>query len=96
MPAQKPSYTKNMAYVTLAGQAGCASLFLIFIALFAGLALDAHFHVRGPFTIGLLILSVPISLFAMVRIALGMIRQITPPPPAGGSSRENVSHTEEE
>ncbi len=96
MPAQKPSYTKNLAFVTLAGQAGCASLVLIFIALFAGLALDAHFHLRGPFTIGLLILSVPISLFAMVRIALGMIRKITPPPPVVGQPRENVSHTEED
>ena len=97
MSDRKPSstYAKNMTYVTLAGQAGCASLVLIFIALFAGLWLDAHFNLRGPFTIGLLILSIPISLFAMVRIALGMIRKITPPPTAG-RVRENLSQEEED
>jgi hypothetical protein len=81
MADQRPSRIKNLSYAALAGQAGCASIVLIFIALFAGLWLDHQFGLRGPFTIGLLLLSIPISLFAMVRLALGMVKQIQPPPP---------------
>lgn len=80
MADQRPSRIKNLSYAALAGQAGCASVVLIFIALFAGLWLDNQLGLRGPFTIGLLLLSIPISLFAMVRIALGMLNQIQPPP----------------
>jgi F0F1-type ATP synthase assembly protein I len=52
---------------------------IIVIALFIGIALDAHFGVRGVFTIGLLLLSIPFSLFVMVRIALGAVGRISPP-----------------
>lgn len=90
-----PSRTKNLTYAVLAGQAGCASLVLIVIALFIGLALDARFGSRPAFTIGLLLLSIPISLFAMVRIALGMVREIQPPPKAG-AARTPPTHAKEE
>lgn len=76
MADQKPPRAKNLTYAALAGQVGCVSLVLVFAALFLGLWLDSQFGLRGPFTVGLLILSVPISLFVMVRIALGMIAEI--------------------
>lgn len=92
---KQPSRVKNLSYAMLAGQAGCASLILIFIALFVGMWLDAQFGLRGPFTIGLLLFSIPISLFAMVRIALGMISQITPPANPNAHKRSS-KHTEED
>jgi hypothetical protein len=82
MADQRPSRIKNLTYAVLAGQAGCASVVLILIALFAGMWLDHQFGLRGPFTIGLLLLSIPISLFALVQIAVGMVKQIPPPPPS--------------
>jgi hypothetical protein len=76
MADRKPSRVKNLSYAAVAGQAGCTTLIIIFIALFIGLWLDSQFGLRGPFTIGLLVLSVPISLFLMLRIALAMISRI--------------------
>lgn len=74
------SFTRaaNLGYAAIAGQAGCFTLAIILIALIVGIWLDAQFGRRGPFTIGLLLLSVPFSLFVMVRIALGAVKQITP------------------
>ena len=94
MAAQKPTRANNLTLATMAGQAGCAALALIFVALFIGLWLDSQFGVRGLFTMGLLLLSIPISLFAMVRIALGTIRKLQSGPQQ--DVRENLSHTEEE
>jgi hypothetical protein len=78
MSQQQPSRVKNLTLAAMAGQAGCASLVLIVIALLIGIWLDSQFGVRGPFTVGLLLLSIPLSLFVMVRIALGTIKQIQP------------------
>lgn len=72
---------RNLTLAAIAGQAGCFTLVVIVCALLAGLWLDAQSGQRGPFTIGLLVVSIPISLMGMVRIALGAIRRITPPDP---------------
>lgn len=79
---QTPTQTrvKNLSYAALGGQAGCATLVVVIAALFIGLWLDSLFGVRGPFTIGLLVLSIPFSLYMMLRIALGAIGRITPKP----------------
>ncbi|NPV66336.1 MAG: AtpZ/AtpI family protein [Anaerolineae bacterium] len=79
------SRPRNLTYAAIAGQAGLVTILVVFIALFAGLWLDAQFGLRGPFTIGLLALSVPVSLFLMVRLALsatGAIRPARPEEPA--------------
>lgn len=78
----------------MAGQAGCASLVLIIIALLIGIWLDSQFGLRGPFTVGLLLLSIPLSLFVMVRIALGTIKEIQPNRNVG--VRKHSPDTEEE
>lgn len=94
MANQPPSRVKNLTLAAMAGQAGCASLVLIIVALLVGIWLDARFGVRGPFTVGLLLLSIPLSLFVMVRIALGTIKQIQPGSNAG--VRKHSPDTEEE
>jgi hypothetical protein len=69
---------RNLAYAGVAALVGLVCLFIVFTALFLGLWLDAQFRVRGVFTIILLILSVPISLFSMLRLALWAVRKIQP------------------
>src|SRR3989304_3981085 len=71
-------YVKNLALAAVAGQAGCAAGVIIMAALVAGLWLDSLINRRGPFTITLLICSVPVSLLVMVKIALGAVGRIVP------------------
>jgi hypothetical protein len=70
----------NLMLAAVAGQAGCATLLIVFTALFIGLWLDSLFEQRGPWTFGLLILSVPVSLYVMLRLTLSAIRRIIPQP----------------
>ncbi len=76
-PLQKR--VKNLGLAAVAGQAGCVTLVIVFAALLLGLWLDSTLDQRGPCTFGMIILSVPFSLFAMLRIALGAISMIEPP-----------------
>ena len=69
---------QNLAYAAVAGQVGCTTVILIIGALLLGLWLDSQFGVKGPFTIILLLLSIPISLYLVLRIALGAVRAIRP------------------
>jgi F0F1-type ATP synthase assembly protein I len=76
-----PEHVRNLALAAAAGQAGCSTLILVFLALFAGMFLDARFNTHPIFTLGLVLLSIPVSLYAMVRLVLSMVSRITPPPP---------------
>ena len=80
-----PEYVRNLALATVAGQSGCMTVILIFLGLFAGMYLDARLDTHPLFTIGLVMLAIPISLYAMVRLMLSSIAAIKPSPPAGGS-----------
>jgi hypothetical protein len=77
----KPSRIKNLGLAVVAAQAGCATLIIVFTALFLGLWLDSRLGQRGPFTFGLVLLSVPVSLFVMLRIALAAINRMSLQPP---------------
>ncbi len=92
MADRPPSRIKNLSLAVIAAQAGCATLLIIFPALFFGLWLDIQAGQRGPFTIGLLILSVPLSLYIMVRIALGAVKRMNfqAPNPQVPSESEEV------
>lgn len=79
IPVPPEQRARNLALAAVAGQVGCSTVVLIFLALFAGLWLDAQFGVKGPFTIILLLLSIPVSLFLVLRMALGAVRAIQPP-----------------
>lgn len=81
---------------TLAAQGGCFTLILVIGALLVGLWLDAQMGLKGPFTIGLLLLSVPLSLFVMVRVAMSAIQRIQPPPTQEGTRMHHPSTNEEE
>lgn len=70
---------KNLSLAGIAGFAGCWIIIVVFVALIVGLWLDAQFGLRGPFTIGLIVLSIPVTLFVVLRIVLKLISMIQPP-----------------
>ena len=80
MPDRKqPARMKNLSLAGIAGFAGCWIIIVVFVALIAGMWLDARFGLRGPFTIGLIVLSMPVTLFVVFRIVLKLISMIQPP-----------------
>jgi hypothetical protein len=78
MADRRPSRIRNLTLAAIAGLAGCLTLIIVMGALLAGLWLDARAGQRGPFTIGCLVLSIPLSLYIMVRFTLGALRRIVP------------------
>lgn len=68
----------NLTLASVAGQVGCLTLLIIFVALFAGLWLDKYLDTRPLFTIGLLIGSVPLTLFLMFRVVKAATDRIKP------------------
>jgi uncharacterized membrane protein YedE/YeeE len=74
MPKQVSS-SLGMALAGLLGQIGCLTVVIVLAALATGLWLDGRLQTKPLFTIGLLLGSVPVSLYLMVRILLaGMAR----------------------
>ena len=78
-PRKQGQYVQNMAYAAFAGQAGCSSTTLVIAGLICGLWIDAQLGTKPFFTITLMVLSVPLSLYVMVRMVLGAVKRITPP-----------------
>jgi len=75
---QRGDYIRNMALAAVAGQAGCATVIMIFMALFAGVFLDSRLNTHPVFTLVLVLLSIPVSLYIMVRMVLSTTSRITP------------------
>lgn len=83
---------KNLSLAAVAGQSGCATVIIVFTAVFVGLWLDARFDQGGLCTFSVLILSIPFSLFVMLQISLNAVKRITPP----SVNTDDTSETEEE
>ncbi|MGB1287929.1 MAG: hypothetical protein ACPG7F_15425 [Aggregatilineales bacterium] len=79
MTQHKPSRKRNLSVTGLIAMTGFLSLVVIMSALFIGLWLDSLIGQRGPMTVCLLVLSMPLSLYLMVTIALRLVQQIEPP-----------------
>lgn len=69
----------NYGVVAIAAQAGCAAVLVIIVALLGGLWLDSQTGQRGVFTLILIVLSVPVSLFLMLKIALMTAKRLSRP-----------------
>ncbi len=66
----------QMALLGVIGQVGCLTLVIILVALVAGLWLDNQFQTRPLFTIVLVIVSMPITIFLMFRVVLSFAPRI--------------------
>ncbi|MBI3159019.1 MAG: AtpZ/AtpI family protein [Chloroflexi bacterium] len=62
-------YTWNMTLAAVVGQVGCLTVVIIVLALLAGLWLDNQLGTSPWFTLGLLLVSMPVSLVLMLRVA---------------------------
>ena len=71
-------YVLNMTMAVVAGQVGCLTLIIIFLALFTGLWLDSVFDTRPMMTVILLVVSVPFTLGGMFWIVRKAISKIKP------------------
>jgi len=58
-------YAFNLTLAAIAGQVGCLTMVIILAALFGGLWLDSRLGTKPMFTIGLLFISIPITLLLM-------------------------------
>lgn len=81
---------KSLAQGSLIGvQAGCISVILVILALVVGLALDRALGTRYVFTLGLLLLSIPVSLTAMVYSVLRSSRSMRANPSTDQTRKED-------
>jgi len=83
-------YAINMTLASVAGQVGCLTLAIVFVALFAGLGLDKLLNTKPVFTLILLIGSVPLTLILMFRIVKAATDRIRPS--AKPDSAEEETH----
>jgi F0F1-type ATP synthase assembly protein I len=86
-------YAMNLTLASIAGQVGCLTLVIIFVALFAGLWLDRTMDTKPLFTIVLLIGSVPVTLFLMFRVVRAATSRIKP---VQNSDKNKISTPEED
>ncbi|HTP10572.1 MAG TPA: AtpZ/AtpI family protein [Anaerolineae bacterium] len=89
-PTSTEVVTKTLAQGSLIGvQAGCVSVILIILALVAGMALDRVVGTQYMFTVGLLLLSIPVSLGAMVYTVLRSTRSMQNQPASQTTKKED-------
>ena len=55
--------------IVLVGQVGCLTLVIILASVFGGLWLDKTFNTKPVFTLALLLVGIPISVFVMLVVA---------------------------
>lgn len=82
-------YMRNLALATVAGQAGCTTVILVFLALFAGMYLDSRLDTHPVLTIGLILAAIPISLYSMIRLMLSSVAAIKHPSAANDPRAAN-------
>jgi len=86
--ARRPPGSKQadltMALAGLLGQVGCLTVIVILLALGAGLWLDKQLGTRPTFTVGLVLGSIPVSIYLMIRVLQsGMARAQSAPTSEG-------------
>jgi len=76
-PQKPPAITviSNLALASMVSQVGCITVVIVVGALLLGLWLDNVLGTKPFLTIALLLLSVPVSTYSLVRIALSTAAQ---------------------
>lgn len=77
-PLDRKTKVYNLTLASITAQVGCLTLVIILAAVFGGLWLDAQYQTKPWFTLGLLIISIPISLtvmFFVVRLTLKKLKE---------------------
>jgi F0F1-type ATP synthase assembly protein I len=66
---------KNLALAGMVSQVGCVTVVIVVGALLGGLWVDSLFDTRPLFTVLFLLLSIPVSVYSLVRVALSTAAQ---------------------
>ncbi len=69
----------GVVLATTVAQVGCVTVIVILGGLVVGLGLDRLLGTRPIFTLVLVLASIPLSLFVLVRVALSATHQLAPP-----------------
>ena len=64
----RPQRTFRYTLAAVTGQVGCLTSFILIAALLGGIWLDNQFNTQPLFTVGMLVISVPITLVVMIWI----------------------------
>lgn len=79
MAKRKSKYINHFGWVGIFALAGCFGLIFALIALFGGLWIDDNLlGRRGPVTICLLVLSVPLNTYLMIKVAFVLVPYLRP------------------
>lgn len=78
-PGQKKSQeVRNLTLASIAGLSGGITLVIVLVALFIGMWLDKLFATRYQFTIGLILISIPVTLITMYYFVKATTSRIVP------------------
>ncbi len=76
MSSNRPEgIVKNLTLASMLSQIGCITVVIVIGALLGGLWLDNLLKTKPLFTILLLVLSMPLSVYSLVRVALSTAAQ---------------------
>ena len=78
MTQRKPQRLNYIGWFGVVTLTGCLGFIIALTALIVGLWIDSLIGRRGPVTICLLVLSVPLNLYIMVKIASLLTRYLRP------------------
>lgn len=86
----------SMSIASIGAQVGCMTVVVIFIALFIGLWLDKTFNTKPTFTVGLMLGSIPVTLFAMFSIVRSNSKNLIGKPKSDKPKDVESTQSEEE
>jgi len=87
----------SLTALGILGQVGCLTITVIAVAIAGGLALDSLFNTRPWITLGLVLVSIPVTLFLMVKIVLAAASRLqTDSHPAGAANEQEAPLLKEE
>jgi F0F1-type ATP synthase assembly protein I len=67
---------KNLVLAGMVSQVGCVTVVIVVGALLGGLWADSLFNTKPLLTVLFLLLSIPVSLYSLVRVALSTAAQL--------------------
>jgi F0F1-type ATP synthase assembly protein I len=68
----------NTALISVTGSVGCLTVVIILGAILGGMWLDGHYGTKPTWTLTLALLSIPVSVVAMILVVRAIIKRIQP------------------
>jgi F0F1-type ATP synthase assembly protein I len=73
----------NFALYSVGAEVGCATVIIVFVALFVGIGLDKLLGTKPVFIILFTLGSAPLSIFITYKLAMRAVKNVTPQVPDG-------------